>query len=207
MATITAMAEALPHLLVEVPEGELTPEVRRTMIRLMQQQLNDDAVAVKLGRAFMLGRLHSMQEVRDAFDPFGKPACETIDECNLYAGGYQYDLKDGVNGNARAILLRKFLRMEREGSDARLEKALQIVDELRVLDVREQQEGLSLEIVARRCDLRISLGALTVENLMTVVKTLEIRLLMGDDTEEDVLSAADAVETLLSQAKELKGAS
>src|SRR5688572_20691141 len=117
MATITAMAEALPHLLVEVPK-DLTPEVRRTTVRLLQQQLNDDAVAIKLGRAFMLGRLHNVQEVRDAFDPFGRPQCDTIDECNLYAGGYQYDLEDGPNGS-KDQQLRKFLQQDREEAERR----------------------------------------------------------------------------------------
>src|SRR5688572_16373973 len=126
MATITAMTEALPRLLVDVPK-DLTPEVRRTTIRLLQQQLNDDAVAIKLGRAFMLGRLHQVQEVRDAFDPFGRPQCDTIDECNLYAGGYQYDLQDGQSGNGKAELLRKFLKMDAAEAKERIKRASEIM--------------------------------------------------------------------------------
>jgi hypothetical protein len=196
MGTITAMAEALPHLLIEVPK-DLTPEVRRTMIRLLQQQLNDDAVAIKLGRAFMLGRLHQVQEVRDAFDPFGKPACETIDECNLYAGGYQYDLQDGQNGNSKTELLRKFLKMDAAESEERIKRVAQIMHDLQGLAQQEEMHGLTLELVDTRCNLRMEMHALTMRNLMTVMKTLEIRLLM--DSYEEPPIAVEGIEKMLQQ--------
>jgi len=196
MGTITAMAEALPHLLIEVPK-DLTPEVRRTTIRLLQQQLNDDAVAIKLGRAFMLGRLHNVQEVRDAFDPFGRPACETIDECNLYAGGYQYDLDEGQNGNSKAALLRKFLKEDADGAEARIVRAAEIMDEIKTLEIQQEQEGLSLELVEKRCELRMEMHALTLQNLMTVIKTMEIRLLM--DSGEPSPIAIEGIERMLQQ--------
>jgi hypothetical protein len=148
------------------------------MTRLMQQQLNDDAVAIKLGRAFMLGRLHCMQEVRDAFDPFGPAACETIDECNLYAGGYQYDLQDGQGDRSKNHLLSKFYTMEKAAQQERIKRVMEIEEHLHVLHTREVNEGLSLELVEERCNLRIEIVAHTTANLMTGVKALEIRMLM-----------------------------
>lgn len=198
MASITAMAEALPHLLVQVPK-DLTPEVRRTTVRLLQQQLNDDAVAIKLGRAFMLGRLHQVQEVRDAFDPFGRPQCDTIDECNLYAGGYQYDLEDGQNNGSKTALLRKFLQEDAAEAKARIVRAGEIMERLKTLEVKEEQQGLSLELVERRCELRMELHALTLSNLMTVLKTLEIRLLMDAGTDEGPAIAIEGIERLIQQ--------
>lgn len=202
MGTITAMAEALPHLLVEVPKGELSPETISEVTAQLQLQLNDDSIAIKLGRAFMLGRLHNFAGVRDAFDPFGKPAMDTIDECNLYAGGYQYDLADGQNGNEKAELLRKFLKADKDEAEARIARAGEIVVELDVLHAREVNEGLSLELVAERCELKLEMTTLTMANLMTVFKTMEIRLLM--DSYEEAPVALDGIEKIVQSYFEAK---
>lgn len=159
-------ARNLPHLLVDIPPGELTPEVKTSVTNDLQAQLNDLHVAEKLGRAFMLGRLHRFLGVQLA----AKPPLDTVDECNLYAGGYQYDEKGEDNPILNQLIARE--------DELQRDNIKQFVETKAMLDkliARRDAEGLSIELMDEMFMCRASMQALTTANLISRLRILEAR--------------------------------
>jgi hypothetical protein len=161
-------ARDLPHMLVKIPDGELTPEVRNVLINDLQAQLNDNHVAEKLGRAFMLGRLHRFLDVKLA----ATPPLATLDECNLYAGGYQYDMM----GNNDNPLLDGIVEEERAGEAERVRQFNEKLAELDKLSERRAAGENTVELIEEMILCRLDMQALTMGNLMSRVRILEARL-------------------------------
>ncbi len=148
----------LTHLL-----SPLTEDRAKTELVLADEHMNDE-IALRLGRAFLRGRLDKFMGVTTSNEfPF-----PTADECNLYAGGYQYD-DPGSAMDALNELLDQHRGSEHEPA---ITAAKEISDALLALDQREAAEGLSLQLLEERMDLRFKLQGMTINNINTAIETM-----------------------------------
>lgn len=171
------IADNLPPLLSA--QDRLNPEAT---LRALKDELANDGIALRLGRAFLQGRIDQFTGNTDVFDPSRPPPYPTSDECNLYSGGYQYDLED-EDGHASPMAIIKRLQESMEGEHAkRLSKVAQQHEELKVLHERQQAGGITLEILDRRMHLLAQIQIATMQNVLD-------RLM--------VVEAADAVQSMV----------
>lgn len=142
----------LPHILSAIDRNNID-----ATIRALQDEMDNDELCKRLGRAFLKGRLDAFKNDHDVTKwPF-----PTVDECNLYAGGFQYDDQPGPMDELRDML---DTLPEGESKD-KVMLAKEIMDALAALERREKEHGLTLELLSQRCDLRFKLQTMTIDNL------------------------------------------
>jgi hypothetical protein len=142
----------LPHIL-----SKADPEHREATERAFLDEHDNDELCVRLGRAFLKGRLDALMGIQREDWP-----CDSADECNLYAGGYQYD--DQPSGPMEELHELMQTLPEGEAKD-KLVLGKEIMEGLAALERQEQEHGLTLELLSQRCDLRFKLQSLTIDNL------------------------------------------
>jgi hypothetical protein len=145
------MSNELPHILSAIDR-----ENRDATIRVLSDEHANDELCLRLGRAFLKGRLDAFTGVHDET----KWPCPSVDECNLYAGGYQYD-----HGNPMDELRELFEQLPEGESKDKVMAAKEIMDGLAALERQEKAHGLTLELLSQRCDLRFKLQTMTIDNL------------------------------------------
>src|SRR5918995_1737929 len=132
-------SQDLPHLLSRVNHDN-----RSATENALRDELQNSEMAYRLGRAFLLGRLHGFLKHQQEDWP-----CETADECNLYAGGYQYDDQD--DGEILQ-LLSKMVGDPEVGDPQQIEHVHGLISRLGELVKEEKDTGLTLKMVDERSD-------------------------------------------------------
>jgi hypothetical protein len=122
-------------------------------------ELNNDSIALRLGRAFLTGRLVKLREPNKIYGPDEPYPFPTSEECDLFAFGFRYD--EGPSEHPLA---------------QDLEQAAEVIEKLSRLDQEEQAVGLSLELINRRLDLRTGMINRTVGNIIERVEKLDSNL-------------------------------
>ena len=156
MSNENKTANDLPRLIAEADRDNV-----RGTIRLMEHQVNDDGVALRLGRAFLQGRLDAFSGNAKAFDPHTPPLYPTRDECNLYAGGYQYDFESHPNE-----MMEHMIGQEDKRAGQQIEDVEKSMEELRMIGEAIAENGPSLSLLDAKFDCRTHIMMATINNLI-----------------------------------------
>lgn len=124
----------------------------------LRDELENDAIALRIGRAFLKGRLDKLEGVVSG-EEFPFPS---VDECNLYAGGYQYDDPQDPMSEIADLLSKA-----KSTDEPELKEAAGIMERLAALEKLEAEGGLTLQILSERTDLRFTLQMMTLTNVQS----------------------------------------
>lgn len=151
----------LPNILSKVD-----PDNRAGTETALRDELTNDELALRLGRAFLKGRLEGF--LRQTHDDWPFPSA---DECNLYAGGYQYDMHDDdpavsvlneMHEHGQGLPSLDELGASLHKQAAQVEEVREIVNRMKELD----GQPLTLESLNEKLDLRCRVINITVGNLI-----------------------------------------
>lgn len=141
---ILQQAKELPRILAEIDDSAFNTEAR------MREDLHNDLLAMRLGRAFLQGRFDRFIQ-RDETAALGmRPPYETREECDLYAGGFQYDYD--LDGQ----------RVQRS-FDVQMDTLTALHARVHDLDLVMEANGMTMELLKERMDLLAQL-AMTMAN-------------------------------------------
>jgi hypothetical protein len=144
---------------------------REASQRALTDELNNDSICLRLGRAFLQGRLARFMGKKEALDHNQPPPCPTQDECNLYAGGYQYI--DDVLATMEAMVKGPDGIFSTEGLTPQQAQEMAQVkamhDRLTEIDRLVATQGITLELLNERCDIRFAIHNQSIGNLMRMV--------------------------------------
>lgn len=142
----------MPRLLYE-PDYAKRAE---SEIALQDEMLNDE-LALRLGRAFLRGRVDQFLNVSIHLEMGAPLPFPTQEECDMYATGYQYSFDSNMHEE---------LAESGELDAARLEKALQIKGRLDEIGAAIAATGLTLELLNERVELRSEITTMTLDNIL-----------------------------------------
>jgi len=85
-------AQGLPRLLSQPDYGN-----RAESELALADEANNDELALRLGRAFLRGRIDQFLNLTVHVEPGAAPPFPTQEENDLYAGGYQYSFDSNMH--------------------------------------------------------------------------------------------------------------
>jgi len=121
----------------------------------LQNEMLSDEIALRLGRAFLKGRLDQFLNLTIHVEPGAAPPYPTQEENDLYAGGFQYNFDSNMHDE-----------LAEEEDPEQLKRVAHIMDRLAQITVEVENGGLTLELLSERSELRFELTTATLGNLM-----------------------------------------
>jgi len=131
--------------------------------RALADEATNDLLALRLGHAFLQGRLHQFLNLTVHVEPGSAPPYPTQEECDLYAGGYQYSFDSTMHDELSGEV----------GEAEQVEHVTQIMARLRAIEKERTESGLTLELVDERMTLRDIINGYTLGNLVNKVNNME----------------------------------
>jgi hypothetical protein len=147
------MTEPTMPILLHQPDYAKRAE---SEIALQDEMLNDE-LALRLGRAFLRGRVDQFLNVTIHLEMGAPPPFPTQEECDMYATGYQYSFDSNMHEE---------LADSDELDAARLGRAIQIKERLDEISVNVAATGLTLELLNERVELRYEITTMTLDNIL-----------------------------------------